>query len=79
MEQNRMKSRSQEVSPYVCCLVAFELLKGGARTLITCRPGVVDRTLVHAWWVVVPGGRAESVHRLKNPMFIKTVGSRWLP
>jgi hypothetical protein len=72
-------SVSWDVSPYVCCLVAFELLKGRTRALITCRPGMVHRTLVHAWWVVLPGGWAESAHRLKNPMVIKTVGSRWLP
>jgi hypothetical protein len=39
MEWHRMKRRYQSVS----CRVAVELLKGWAKALITCRPGVVER------------------------------------
>jgi hypothetical protein len=35
--------------------------------------------MVSLWWVVRPGGRAESAHRLRNLMVVQTVplGKGW--
>jgi hypothetical protein len=42
-------------------------------------PVVMPLPLVHLWWVAMPGGRAESAHRLRiSIVVVQTVGTRSL-